>query len=146
MISYSLNWLILVCREGKPCVIGRYALSKRLYRVYRETFDDHVMVMVGITYRKRGWVLTFTVDKINVSPPRTVLPFDVEGCVPGICVDGVNVQLGDYTRYMYNSYALLYKDLGDRYTGNLFFVDRISLPGLITRWRMRRALSRLIKT
>lgn len=146
MLSRSLNWLVLVCGEGSSgCAIGRYIVSRLVYRVYRDAFDEYTVVMVGLTARKRGYVLSFSVSKLGVDPPRKPISFDVDRCVPGVCIDGINIPPNSYRQYVFDRYALIYRDLGDRYVGNLFYVGSIDFPGRVERWRMRRRLKKLVK-
>lgn len=148
MIDYSLNWLLLTCKPGKKCDIGTYTVSTRLrWLSLKKSLDPDTIVLVAVSTKLKTGVqlLTFEVRKIEVEPPTRLLPVDLTPCVPGVCVDGVVAKIGDYKSYIYEKYALTYREtLDGYYYGNLFLRGAIGSTSWWTRWRMRKHLSRAL--
>lgn len=150
MIAQSLSWLLLTCKPRKRCSHGTFRVSTRLrYISLADPLDEHTIILAGISYRIKKvpvYLVSFRVSKIPFEPPRYLTPPGLERCSPGVCVDGVNVKLGSYKSYIFESFALVLHDRGDYFSGNLFTVIQPRLPGWYERWRSRRALRKAMKT
>lgn len=149
----SLSLLLNICKPGKPCRYGVYHISTPLTRavVPRDVLDEHTVVLYSVAPKlvnRTPYTLAFTVVKDVPSHPfEAVLP-NIENCRPGVCIDGLNVPLGDWKSYIYTSYAMYLRDLDTVYSGVILSYSPIEVPGgprWLKKLRLRLHLRRLRK-
>lgn len=151
MLNNSLNWLLLTCKPREKCSIGYYILSNKAigWRSTKNALDEDTVVLASISTKikkERVLLISFEVKKIPLEPPIKPLPVDLSPCIPGVCIDGAPVRIGDYKSYIYNQFAITYREtLDGYYYGNLFLRGSIPSIGWLTRWRSRKAISRALK-
>ncbi|MEM4976054.1 MAG: hypothetical protein QXT64_01875 [Desulfurococcaceae archaeon] len=152
MLSNSLNWLLLTCKpRDRRCILGYYILSNKIvgWRSIKKALDEDTIVLSAISTKikkERALLISFEVKKIPLEPPIKPLPVDISTCIPGVCIDGAPVRIGDYRSYIYDRFALTYREsLDGYYYGNLFLRGSIPSIGWLTRWKSRRAISKALK-
>lgn len=121
-LSSLLTWLMLLCKPGKPCRLGKYVVSSYpKHVILRESVgEDSIMLAMASKIRKKHPIsISFVINKVDLPEWYNYFSY-IDTCHPGVCVDGINVKLGDYKRYVYESFALVLHDNGNAYIGTLF--------------------------
>lgn len=140
--------LLSLCRPGKQYRYGMYALyaPSLAPRVPHDLLDENLLVLYSVVPKlmgRRPYVLVFTVSRGAPEHPFEVDLPNIDGCGPGVCVDGLNVPIGDYKSYVFSEFAMYLRGSGDVYTGVLLSYRPIRVPGALARARNRLRMWRL---
>lgn len=147
-IAGNLSVLMHVCKPGKPCEYGSYAVYGNVPYppLPLDLLNEHTIVLYTIGVKLLRVYPSLLVFRVRQDCPpnpfgRVGLPDGFEQCQPGVCVDGRMVRLGDYKSYIYTSYSSYILERDGWYRGVLFSTRPIPIPGG-NRWLKRRRLKK----